>query len=98
MKLRYLRDVVTLNLEDDLCIGCGRCLQVCPHEVFLMENGKAQIIDRDACMECGACQMNCPTAAIRVRSGVGCAHAVVKGKIKGEEVTCGCSENPSCCC
>lgn len=98
MKLVYLKNVVTLTLHQDRCTGCGRCLEVCPHEVLSLNNGKVQIFYKDGCMECGACQMNCPTEAIQVRSGVGCAHAVVKGKISGGEAACGCSETPSCCC
>ncbi len=69
--LRYLKQVSTLRLNEDLCIGCGLCAQVCPHQVFTLENGKAGIIDLDACMECGACVNNCPSKAIEVHPGVG---------------------------
>ncbi len=91
MKQKYLSDVVTLELDVDTCIGCGTCTQVCPHGVFIVENKKARITDRDACMECGACAMNCPVAAISVRSGVGCAVAVIKG-------TDCCGDGDSTCC
>ena len=69
--LRYLADVTTLKLDEDLCIGCGLCTQVCPHQVFEMRSGKADIIDLNACMECGACVNNCPSNAIEVNPGVG---------------------------
>lgn len=69
--LRYLEDVSTLKLNEDLCIGCGLCTQVCPHGVFELKNSKAEIIDFDACMECGACVNNCPVNAIEVNPGVG---------------------------
>jgi NAD-dependent dihydropyrimidine dehydrogenase PreA subunit len=71
MGLKYLKDVVTLKLNEDKCVGCGLCLQVCPHEVFSLKEGKAYIQDKDGCMECGACAKNCLVAAIEVRSGVG---------------------------
>jgi NAD-dependent dihydropyrimidine dehydrogenase PreA subunit len=74
---RYLRNVVTLELRQELCIGCGRCLEVCPQQVFALEEKRAQIRDRDACMECGACARNCPPAAIKVDSGVGCASGLL---------------------
>ena len=64
--LRYLKDVVTLGLNTNECIGCGRCVEVCPHAVFIMQSSKAFISDRDACMECGACAKNCPANAISV--------------------------------
>ncbi len=86
----YLKNVVTLELDVDKCIGCGFCATVCPHRVFEMKQNKAVIVDADACMECGACSLNCPVEAINVRSGVGCAVAVFKRMLKGGEATCDC--------
>ena len=71
MGLLYLKDVTTLSLDAGKCTGCEMCIQVCPHQVFMMNGRKAHIIDKDLCMECGACSMNCPAGAIEVRSGVG---------------------------
>ena len=80
-KLRYLKDVVTLALDAERCVGCGLCADVCPRGVLSLDNGRAAIIDRDACMECGACAMNCPAGAITVQSGVGCAAAVINSML-----------------
>jgi len=77
MMLRYLPNVVTLKLDREKCIGCRMCATVCPHGVFVVENGKARVVDRNACMECGACARNCPVVALRVRTGVGCATGVI---------------------
>ena len=74
---RYLEDVVTLALDRAACVGCGRCLEVCPHQVFVMAGAQAALADRDACMECGACALNCPVNAITVDAGVGCASGIV---------------------
>ena len=101
----YLKDVVTLTLQKDKCIGCGMCVNVCPHGVFDinierdMAGKKAVITDRDACMECGACALNCPVQAIDVRPGAGCAHAILKGSIQGKEPSCGeaCGPMERCC-
>lgn len=71
MGLSYMKNVVTLNLNTEKCIGCKNCTYVCPHQVFQVENKRARIVNKEACMECGACATNCPTAAIDVRSGVG---------------------------
>ena len=97
MGMRYLTDVVTLELDAGKCTGCGTCLQVCPHGVFALEDGKAQIIDRDACIECGACALNCPEGALAVEAGVGCANAVIRGMLRGTEPECDCSGDSSCC-
>ena len=74
---RYLDKVATLRLEAGKCVGCGRCLEVCPHQVFSLLENKANFNDFDACIECGACAKNCPTAAIRVDAGVGCAAGLI---------------------
>jgi len=98
MKHQYLKKVVTLKLNRERCIGCGNCVDVCPHAVFRMKNGKAELVDIDSCMECGACASNCLFAAIEVKSGVGCAAAIMIGKLTGSEPNCGCSGSDSGCC
>ena len=32
--LRYLKDVVSLKANPELCLGCGLCVQVCPQGVL----------------------------------------------------------------
>jgi ferredoxin len=93
-KLIYLKDVVTLALDQEKCVGCGMCLLVCPHAVLAMENGHARIEDRDACMECGACARNCPAEAVTVKSGVGCAAAVINAALGRESSNCCCVLEP----
>ena len=73
----YLKNVTTLHLDSDRCVGCGICTEVCPHQLLHMWEGKALIIDRDACMECGACALNCPVKALTVDAGVGCASGMI---------------------
>jgi ferredoxin len=86
----YLKGVVTFSLDREKCTGCGMCVNVCPHGVFAMEEKKAVIRNLDACMECGACAKNCAFGAIRVKSGVGCARAVLNSLVKGTEPNCDC--------
>lgn len=90
-RLVYLRDVVTLRLDQEKCVGCGMCLLVCPHAVLSLTNGKIEILNRDACMECGACAQNCPAEALDVRSGVGCAAAVINSMLGRKESSCCCT-------
>ncbi len=93
---RYIKNVTTIELRRDQCVGCGACETVCPHQVFTISGGKAAIIDRDGCMECGACALNCPTKAIRVSPGVGCAAYIIQTWIKGPEKAA-CGPGGGCC-
>jgi len=95
MGLKYLRNVATLCLDTDKCTGCGACVDVCPHSVFNLSAGKANITQKDMCMECGACAVNCPALAIAVKAGVGCALAYINGWITGGEPDCGCGKGCS---
>ncbi len=99
--MRYLTNVVTLDLDATLCNGCALCVKVCPHAVFAMLDKRARVVDRDACIECGACANNCEQDAISVRAGVGCANAlldVVLGRKKAADCSCDCSGGSSDCC
>lgn len=40
---QYLSNVATLKIEPGKCIGCGKCIEVCPHRVFTLEDHKAHI-------------------------------------------------------
>jgi NAD-dependent dihydropyrimidine dehydrogenase PreA subunit len=96
MSLRYLSGVTTLEYDAQKCTGCGRCVEVCPHSVFAMENGRASLVDKDACIECGACQKNCAFDAIKVEAGVGCAAAILGSAGSKKQPSCG-GGNGNCC-
>lgn len=103
MKPTYMKNGQTLALDAAACTGCGACIDVCPHGVFRLEGGKAVVAGRDYCMECGACARNCPAGALSVRPGVGCAAAIIIGKLRGTAPDCGCgcgtpSAGKSACC
>lgn len=84
---RYLRDATTLELRESACIGCGRCVEVCPHQVFELEGRGVRIADRETCMECGACAKNCPAAAITVDAGVGCASGMINEWLRERNIS-----------
>jgi Fe-S-cluster-containing hydrogenase component 2 len=51
------------KVNEELCTGCGACVEVCPVEAISLSNGKAQI-EGDKCVDCGVCVGECPTDAI----------------------------------
>jgi NAD-dependent dihydropyrimidine dehydrogenase PreA subunit len=89
-EMKYLKNVTTLKLDQNRCTGCTLCTLVCPHGVFVMQAGKAELTDRDRCMECGACSRNCAFEAISVSAGVGCASAIIYGWLTGKQPSCDC--------
>lgn len=50
-----------VNQED--CIGCGRCQRICAHDAPVIENKKAAI-DHNKCVGCGRCIAICPKDAV----------------------------------
>ena len=92
--MKHLKNVATLKLDAAKCVGCGQCIAVCPHEVFILKDQKAQIADLDACMECGACAKNCLVEALSVKTGVGCASGIINGMLRGGDACC---DKGGCC-
>ena len=45
------------------CIGCGKCVKVCPFEAITLENNLAYI-DPNKCKSCRKCEEACPQNAI----------------------------------
>ncbi|GAB4486095.1 MAG: ferredoxin [Thermodesulfovibrionales bacterium] len=57
-------------VDQDVCIGCGRCEEICPAVFHVDETiGKSVVIDEEACEFVGCCEAaeeNCPVEAIRL--------------------------------
>ena len=51
-------------VNDDICIGCGNCIEICPQQTIIMENDKAKIIEAN-CKKCRICVKACPVNAIQ---------------------------------
>ena len=52
-----------LKVNEELCIGCSHCMNVCPTEAIRIWNGKANIYENQ-CIDCGECYSACPVHAI----------------------------------
>lgn len=108
MSLLYYTSAIHLELDLAKCNGCGKCVEVCPHNVFTLERvipdggtrplPRSTITGRERCMECGACALNCRTGAITAGRGVGCAAAIINGMIRGTEPSCDCGGGCACGC
>ena len=54
-----------MQIDQELCIGCGQCRPYCPVDAISLEDETAEI-DFDECAECGNClrMAGCPVDAI----------------------------------
>jgi len=59
-----LREVIEIN--QDLCDGCGDCVTACAEGAIAVVNGKARLISDSYCDGLGACLGHCPRGALKV--------------------------------
>jgi ferredoxin len=55
-----------VNINENLCNGCGNCIPKCAEGALLIVNGKAKIIKETYCDGLGACLGQCPQGAITI--------------------------------
>jgi ferredoxin len=51
------------HVKEDLCAGCGLCVESCPRWAISVESGQARI-NQARCNGCGTCLNVCPQGAI----------------------------------
>lgn len=56
------------TINADKCIGCKKCIDVCPMDVFEWDNEEKQlkIINLTDCITCFNCELECPTKSLYV--------------------------------
>ena len=56
-----------ITVDQELCIGCGICVDLCP-EVFELCDDKSRVIGPDKCdsCDCEEAVVSCPVSAIAI--------------------------------
>ncbi|RLG46025.1 MAG: tRNA uridine 5-carboxymethylaminomethyl modification protein, partial [Thermoproteota archaeon] len=57
------KEPLVAKVDEDICSGCGNCVEVCPYEAVKLEEGVAKV-DEVVCEGCGACTAACAAGAI----------------------------------
>jgi len=53
-------------VNSDKCEGCEECIEVCPTDVFEMEDDKSVPVNAEECLGCESCIEVCDQEAITV--------------------------------
>ena len=78
------------SINEDLCIQCGLCENLCQTDVFRRKDEKVFIAYPGDCVDCMACLFSCPTDAIVLTPGVpDKANVVLRWKRTKEVLTKG---------
>ncbi|MBM3300214.1 MAG: 4Fe-4S binding protein [Deltaproteobacteria bacterium] len=55
-----------IEIDEDLCTGCGQCVAACAEGALEIVNGKARVVSDRFCDGLGACIGECPDDALRI--------------------------------
>jgi NAD-dependent dihydropyrimidine dehydrogenase PreA subunit len=55
-----------IEVDQEKCIGCGECVDVCPVDVYEMQDEKSVPVNIEECIGCESCIEVCEQEAITV--------------------------------
>jgi len=56
-----------VEVDAERCTACGECVDACPRELLVLENGSVEVRDIESCSLCRACAQACEEEALSVR-------------------------------
>ena len=56
----------SVEVNAEKCVGCGECVDVCPVEVFELQDEKSVPVNAEECLGCESCVEVCEEGAITV--------------------------------
>ncbi|MGA1824602.1 MAG: ATP-binding protein [bacterium] len=62
--MKIKRSIIEIN--EELCNGCGQCVEACSEGAIELANGKAHLVAEKYCDGLGACLGECPQNAIKM--------------------------------
>ena len=55
-----------VTVDPDKCEGCEECVEVCPVDVYEIQDGKSVPVNAEECLGCESCIEVCDQEAITV--------------------------------
>ena len=55
-----------IEIDEELCTGCGQCVVDCAESALEVIDGKAKVVNDVFCDGLGACMADCPTGALSI--------------------------------
>jgi len=55
-----------IEIDDELCDGCGQCVPSCAEGALQIVGGKARVVSENLCDGLGACMGECPNGALKI--------------------------------
>jgi len=66
--LKVIESSNKIEYDTSKCVGCDKCIFICPYEAIEAEPLATPKIDFEKCVGCGACALVCPHFAIQLKN------------------------------
>ena len=63
-------EIPEIEVNEELCSGCGVCIAVCPYQASKLETNEGKlrsVVDETRCKRCGVCITVCPSGARTIK-------------------------------
>jgi NAD-dependent dihydropyrimidine dehydrogenase PreA subunit len=54
------------EVNSEKCVGCGECVDICPVDVYEIQDEKSVVVNEEECVGCESCLEVCEENAITI--------------------------------
>ena len=76
-----------VNIDQELCNGCGLCVTPCAEGAIVLVDGKAKVVSDELCDGAGFCLAVCPTGALTIEVREAAAFDAVAAERNAQQET-----------